>query len=242
MSAIFRPPTNKSLTRSAHLFQKQSKRSINTAATYPRRTLPVSPFRPAHSATPLLTPLRNVSTSWRPQSSVTKMTVITAFDVSIDLSLRGLRSLKAMLTKAYARPASATSAKSHQDLAFQVQCCVNLAVGGLGLLTRTQQEAPVWGGETTLAEMIARVDKAIELLANGAKPEDLTGIEDKSLEVTYGNGQIATWGGREYVLGYSIPNFMFHLCMAYSNLQSRGVDVGKMDYLMPFMAGMAPGP
>ncbi|KAB5545493.1 hypothetical protein GE09DRAFT_1131353 [Coniochaeta sp. 2T2.1] len=240
MSAIFRPP-NKSLIQITYLFQKQPKRSINTAATYPRRTLQVSPFRPANSTTPLPTRLRNISISQGTRSPTTAMTAITAFDVSIDLNLRGLRSLKAMLTKASSHPAAATSAMPHQDLAFQVQCCVNLAVGGLGLLTRTQQQVPVWGGEAALEEMIARVDKAIELLESGAKPEDLSGIEEKALEVTYGNGQTATWGGREYVLGYSIPNFMFHLCMAYSSLQSQGVDVGKMDYLMPFMAGMAPG-
>ena len=65
-------------------------------------------------------------------------------------------------------------------------------------------------------------------------------MEDQTLPVKYGNGQTASWGGREYILGYNIPNFMFHLCAVYSTLKSQGVEVGKMDYLMPFMEGMAP--
>lgn len=177
------------------------------------------------------------------------MSPITAFDVSIDLHLRGLRTLKSILAKAFSSSdatALLPSVKFPNDtasLAFHVQACTNLATSGLGLLTRTEQDAPVWKAEgATLEQLIAHVDKTIGLLEGGAtKPADLDGVEDRELQVTYGNGQSATWGGREYILGYSIPNFMFHLCMAYSTLRSQGVDAGKMDFLMPFMVGMAPG-
>ncbi|KAJ9160726.1 hypothetical protein NKR19_g3040 [Coniochaeta hoffmannii] len=173
------------------------------------------------------------------------MPAITAFDVSIDLFLRGLRSLKGMLAKAYSHRTDATevAAKVPENVTFNVQCCVNLAIGGLGLLTATQQESPVWSNDDkSLEKVIASVDQTIALLEGGAKPADLDDVEGRTLEVTYGNGQTAMWGGREYILGYGIPNFMFHLCMVYSNLQSHGVEVGKMDYLLPFMAGMAPNP
>lgn len=177
-------------------------------------------------------------------SPKTRMAVITAFDVSIGLNLRGLRALKNILAKtsSHHATAAATSTKSTQDLSFHVQCCVNLATQGLGLLTRTEQEPSVWNSETTLPALESRVDSAIELLENGANPEDLNGVEDRSLEVTYGNGGTAAWGGKEYILGYSIPNFMFHLCMVYSTLKNQGVEVGKMDYLTPFMEGMTPAP
>ena len=72
------------------------------------------------------------------------------------------------------------------------------------------------------------------------KPAYLDGVEDKELQVTYGNGQKAVWGGRGYILGYSIPNFMFHVFMAYTALRSQGVDAGKMDFLVSCMLGLAP--
>ncbi|KAK3375664.1 hypothetical protein B0T24DRAFT_591370 [Lasiosphaeria ovina] len=190
------------------------------------------------------------------------MPPITPFDVSINLHLRGLRALKALLARASSDPAAATTtlllsaAKSPHDtdtasLAFHIQSCTNLAASGLCLLTCTEQDAPVWPTNTentTLEQLIADVDKTIVQLEGGGSGTQnpaqglLDGVEDRELQVTYGNGQTATWaGGREYILGYSIPNFMFHLCMAYSSLRSQGVDVAKMDFLVPFMVGMAPG-
>ena len=174
------------------------------------------------------------------------MAPITAFDVSINLHLRGLRTLKEILVKASSHSAAADlpAAKFPNDtasLAFHGQSCINLATSGLGLLTNTEQATPVWTTEgATLEQLIADVDKTINLL-EGHQTDDLSGVQDKQLEVTYGNGQKATWGGKEYILGYSIPNFMFHLCMVYSTARSQGVDAGKMDFLVPFMVGMAPG-
>jgi len=178
------------------------------------------------------------------------MAPITAFDVSVDLHLRGLRMLKTLLIKgsSHATAAILPLAKFPNDtasLAFHAQSCTNLATSALGLLTRGEQEAPVWTTEgATLEQLIANVDKAIVQIEGEVakmKPADLEGVEERELQVTYGNGQTAAWGGRGYILGYSLPNFMFHLCMAYSVLRSQGVDAGKMDFLMPFMVGVAPG-
>lgn len=174
------------------------------------------------------------------------MAPITAFDVSIDLNLRGLKTIKSLLAKASSNNTSTTPTDKINDipsLAFHVQACTNLAEGGLTLLTRTEQTAPAWTADetTTLDDLIAHVAKTIvQIETSGIKPADLEGVEDQTLPVTYGNGQTASWGGREYILGYNIPNFMFHLCAVYSTLKSQGVEVGKMNYLMPFMEGRAP--
>ena len=37
--------------------------------------------------------------------------------------------------------------------------------------------------------------------------------------------------GRSFVLGFAIPNFFFHVTMAYALLRHRGVPLGKLDYL-----------
>ena len=43
--------------------------------------------------------------------------------------------------------------------------------------------------------------------------------------------------GKGSVLGHSIPNFYFHLQTAYAILRSKGVPIGKRDYLGAFLAG-----
>ncbi|KAK4210109.1 hypothetical protein QBC37DRAFT_429278 [Rhypophila decipiens] len=182
------------------------------------------------------------------------MAPITAFDVSIDLQLRGLRSLKGLLAKTpslcEADSASLPSAKSPHDpatLAFHITSCTHLATSSVALLLPTEgAEPPVMADkkESTLAELITHVDETIALLEakiGHMGGSDLDGVEDRELSVTYGNGQTASWGGKEYILGYIAPNFMFHLSMAFSAIRGTGVDVGKMDFLVPFMVGRAPG-
>lgn len=39
----------------------------------------------------------------------------------------------------------------------------------------------------------------------------------------------------QYVHGYGMPNIYFHLMTAYSIVRKEGGQLGKFDYLMPFM-------
>ena len=40
-----------------------------------------------------------------------------------------------------------------------------------------------------------------------------------------------TFNGRDFLLGFSIPNFLFHVTTAYDILRAEGVPLGKADYL-----------
>ncbi|MBP0651971.1 DUF1993 family protein, partial [Mycobacterium tuberculosis] len=46
-----------------------------------------------------------------------------------------------------------------------------------------------------------------------------------------GAGKRAELVGADYLLHYSLPNFYFHLSMAYALLRQAGVDIGKRDYV-----------
>ena len=106
------------------------------------------------------------------------MAPITAFDASIDIHLRCLRSLKAFLTKASSHAAAATlpSAKAPNDTALLIlhtQSCTSLATRGLALLTRSEQEAPVWTTEeATLERLIAHVDKNHRPALGGGRQDE----------------------------------------------------------------------
>lgn len=83
--------------------------------------------------------------------------------------------------------------------------------------------------ETTFPELQSRIAKTIEILEK-VNPESMDGMEDAEVVLKIGGGDKKVTG-RLYVLKYAIPNFYFHLCMAYAILRKEGVQVGKSDYL-----------
>lgn len=185
----------------------------------------------------------------------TSTSAINAYDVTIDLTLRGLRSLKHILGKAASHPAAATfaTAKLHgcDDMlpfSFHVLRCADIAQGGLDRLVPASEPQPessmAAGGpgaetmrEASLEGLVARVEEVIATLdKSGATQADLDGVEGKRIELRFGERTVL-WPGRGYILGFAVPNFMFHLCMSYSILRSWGVNVGKMDYLGQFLEG-----
>jgi hypothetical protein len=52
------------------------------------------------------------------------------------------------------------------------------------------------------------------------------------IEVTLKIGQtVLNFTARDYVLGFAIPNYYFHLTTAYAILRHKGVPLGKLDFL-----------
>jgi hypothetical protein len=160
------------------------------------------------------------------------MAPITVYDVTITLWLNGMKALKAILEKASTHADAATFAAARitpdmLPLSFQVQACSNNIKKGVWRLTGREIEA--WADEEkTMEELVARVDKTIALLAT-VEPKDLEGVEDKEVELQLGPRSMSL-DGRTYSL------YFFHLTTAYDILRGQGVDLGKRDYLGPFMA------
>ena len=48
-------------------------------------------------------------------------------------------------------------------------------------------------------------------------------------------GQEMSFTGRSYALTFAVPNFLFHVSMAYGIMRHKGVALGKVDYIAPFM-------
>ena len=83
--------------------------------------------------------------------------------------------------------------------------------------------------ETTLAELIARVDKTIALLKT-FKPEQIDGSEDRAITINTPSGPL-NFKGQQYLQHFVLPNFYFHVTTAYNILRHNGVELGKLDYL-----------
>lgn len=83
--------------------------------------------------------------------------------------------------------------------------------------------------ETTFAELRARIARTVELF--GAVPADqVNGKEAAQIELKFPWGDMS-FTGQGFLLGYSIPNFYFHIITAYNILRHNGVPLGKGDFL-----------
>ena len=83
--------------------------------------------------------------------------------------------------------------------------------------------------ETTFDDLQARIQKTIDFV-NTVPAEAINGREDASVVLKFPNGEF-TFTGRDYVLGFVLPNFYFHVTTAYDILRMKGVPIGKRDYL-----------
>lgn len=112
-------------------------------------------------------------------------------------------------------------------LSKQVLICCDSARAVVA--TASHSELPVLGDDPkTMADLRAHIGKTISYL-QGKLDADYS---------QYASGRyLPHWAGGKGMDGhtcvheYGIPNFYFHLTMAYALLRRAGVDLGKRDYL-----------
>ncbi|MDE3739645.1 MULTISPECIES: DUF1993 family protein [Pseudomonas] len=113
-------------------------------------------------------------------------------------------------------------------LARQVQIASDMAKGCAARLANI--EVPSWvDSETTFEELQARIAKT-QAFIQGIDAAQLEGSESRTVVLKMRSGEIS-FSGRDYLLGFALPNFYFHITTTYAILRHNGVDVGKMDYL-----------
>lgn len=163
---------------------------------------------------------------------------VSIYDVSIPVYLTMLKNLAAFLDKAEAHaksqgkdPAEYLTARLAPDMATlvgQVQFASDAAKGGAARLAGVT--APSFPDtETTWDEVKARVAKTIAFV-EGIQREQVEGAETRTIELPLPNRTL-TFTGRDFVTGFSVPNFLFHVTTAYGLLRGQGVPLGKLDYL-----------
>jgi hypothetical protein len=82
--------------------------------------------------------------------------------------------------------------------------------------------------EQTIAQLKARIASVREYL-DGFSAADFEGAETRALTPPALQGRSAA--AVDYVAGFSLPNFYFHVSMAYAILRHNGVPLGKKDYI-----------
>lgn len=166
------------------------------------------------------------------------MTTISLYRASVPVFVRQLQALSAMLGKADAHaqaqqldPAGLTGARLAPDmlpLTSQIYIATDMAKGCAARLAGL--DAPAYEDtETTLAELQARIAKTVSYL-QGFQASQIDGAEERSITLKLRSGE-RQFNGLDYLLGFALPNFFFHVTTAYGLLRHQGVPLGKLDFL-----------
>jgi uncharacterized protein len=163
---------------------------------------------------------------------------VSLYDVSIPVFTLSLSNLAAILDKAISHaegkkidPKVVPATRLIIDmlpLSSQIQIACDNAKGAAARLAGV--EVPKHEDtEATLGELKARVAKTLEFIKT-IKPEQVQGAETREIVLQFPQTTLK-FTGLNYVTNFVLPNFFFHVTMAYALLRKNGVDIGKRDFL-----------
>ena len=163
---------------------------------------------------------------------------ISVFDQTVSAMSRMLLNLDAIVSKAekYAEekkiaPEALIQARLYPDMlpfVSQIRIATDTAKGAASRLTGS--EMPKWADdEVTFEEIHGRIRKALNYLS-GFNPEQFEDSETRNIELKLPNRTLQ-FTGRDYILGFVLPNFYFHATTAYNILRHNGLEIGKLDFM-----------
>ena len=159
---------------------------------------------------------------------------------SVPVFVRALKVLATLLEKGEAHakaqgldPDTLVAARLTDDmlpLSGQVQRASDASKGAVSRLTGV--EAPAMPDEeVSFADLQKRVADTLAYIQS-VDLKAFEGSEDRTVELKLPGGTL-TFTGEDYLFGFALPNFFFHVVTAYDVLRHKGVQVGKLDYLGP---------
>ena len=163
---------------------------------------------------------------------------ISMYQASIPVFTHMLTALSAVLDKAEAHctakkidPTVLPGTRLCPDmfpLSRQVQIACDFAKGTAARLAGV--DMPGYADtEKTFPELKERIAKTVAFLST-LQPAQIDGSEDRAISMKVGS-QDMHFKGLPYLTGFSLPNFYFHVTMAYAIARENGVELGKMDFL-----------
>ena len=160
------------------------------------------------------------------------------YDFTVPAFSRALTNLLNQLDKAHAHATSKkVDFKAFADarliadmlpLTSQIQIATDNAKGVVARLTGI--DPPKYEDtEKTYEELRARVAKTLDFVG-GVKREQFAGAETREVVLKFPSVTLK-FNGLDYVTKFALPNFYFHVTMAYTLLRKNGVELGKPDFL-----------
>ncbi len=163
---------------------------------------------------------------------------ISMYKASTPVFLRMLGNLDKLLEKAEANAkernfdpnvlVAARLAPDMRPLSSQIQFASDTSKGAIARLSGGT--APTMADtETTISELRVRIANTIDYIKS-VPASAIDGSEEHPVVLKFPNGEM-TFKGIDYLTGFALPNFMFHVTTAYAILRHNGVPLGKQDFL-----------
>jgi hypothetical protein len=128
-------------------------------------------------------------------------------------------------------PTSYMDARLYEDmlpLTKQVQIATDMAKGGAARLA--QVEIPTYeDNEKSFDDLRARLRKTIAFVRS-LDAKAFVGAEDRPIHLKFPTREFH-FSGADYLNNWVMPNVYFHITTGYAILRSKGVPLGKPDYL-----------
>lgn len=84
--------------------------------------------------------------------------------------------------------------------------------------------------EQSFDDLQHRIAKTLSVIENLA-PAQFDGSEQREIVLRPGTPKERKLDGQSYLLAYGLPQFFFHVNMAYALLRHNGLEIGKKDYM-----------
>jgi uncharacterized protein len=164
---------------------------------------------------------------------------ISLYELSVPTYLQTLGAVSGFLEKGLAHckecnaaPGEVVEHRLFADMApfsFQIRSVAHHSAGAMEALKSGVFNPPGKAGPLDYAALQSLVTEAKGKL-EALKPDDVNALEGKDVAFQFGETKIP-FTAETFVLSFSLPNFHFHATTAYDILRSRGVPVGKRDYM-----------
>lgn len=172
------------------------------------------------------------------------MASFTFADAAIDLAYNSLQSLENVIAKceeAGAAEADMIPARLAEDMLpfrFQMYFATALVAKLVARLSGTEpKEFPFDDAACSTYELCKARIAEVHAIVDTADRDTINARQGETCTVGMGPGRpdakVSAWG---YLNGYSQPHILFHVVTAYDIARSKGVPLGKGDYVKHFMA------
>ena len=163
---------------------------------------------------------------------------ISLYDVTVGRFLQTLGAVSGVLERGRAHcsennldPDEVARSRLWSDMlpfSFQIVSVAHHSTGAIEGVRRGAFSPPD-RAERTYAELQTLIADTLATLQQ-LSPGDVDGLEGRELVFSAGERRIP-FIAQDFLLSFSLPNFYFHATTAYDILRSKGVALGKRDYL-----------